>query len=305
MEHAQIYHDLAEAVRIALRDFGEGILKEDRLIGILKDYHGFQCFPQGEFIVRTLIYDGSLNRIYSVVLNKKDQITDFSHRETERIARQYGFSYSLIKTILKSLLLGMGVEIHPSSDGLQLPGRTPSPTGKKTGSVNSKPSTSGSSYQRRNAQSAANTTVTNNGGTVGNPNGGASNIMNVFLGVGTAFTLMVLGPVLMLKGCDGNESEYMPRYETYTVSDIIDTNAGDFPDTSNIHYSTVEKEAVKQKGLEEKQTTKVKKPIDPRFQNPDGTYKQPWEYSKYLDDDESEEYEEGYEDGYDDAMDEM
>ena len=42
---------LAESIRIALRDFGEGILME-RMMGVLKDYQGFWDFPQGNEAVK-------------------------------------------------------------------------------------------------------------------------------------------------------------------------------------------------------------------------------------------------------------
>lgn len=43
---------LAESIRIALRDFGEGILMENRMMGVLKDYQGFWDFPQGNEAVK-------------------------------------------------------------------------------------------------------------------------------------------------------------------------------------------------------------------------------------------------------------
>lgn len=91
---------------------------------------------------------------------------------------------------------------------------------------------------------------------------------------------------------------------------------GVFPDgafETNLTYDTtyyIKEDIISSDDASDKNQEDVKnssqKRIDPRFQHPDGTYKQPWEYAAEFDDDEDEDdYEEGYDDGYEDALDEM
>lgn len=47
--------NLATAIGIAVKDFGRGILDQQRLIGILKDYQAFRQLTFAEHIIRTLI----------------------------------------------------------------------------------------------------------------------------------------------------------------------------------------------------------------------------------------------------------
>ena len=102
---------LEESVRIALRDFGVGILAEDRLMGILKDYQGFRYFSAAEYIVRTLIADGTFSRLHSAASGDK-KIQDYLLRETARLNRKYGFSRTYLQRILLSFTAGFGYPIY-------------------------------------------------------------------------------------------------------------------------------------------------------------------------------------------------
>ncbi len=114
MEKSQIDGKLAEAVRIAARDFGEGIFSEERLIGILLDYLALQSFPGGEFIIRTLIKDGSLGRLASYVQNHKNNLDEYLCREAARLNTDYGFSKNYVTKVLASFCVGMGAELNTS-----------------------------------------------------------------------------------------------------------------------------------------------------------------------------------------------
>lgn len=95
---------LAEAVRIAVRDFGEEILTEDRLIGVLKDYHALLDSQGDEFIIRTLIKEGSLSMLLTEVKNNSTHLKEFIPRESDKITRKYGFAKESVTKILASFV---------------------------------------------------------------------------------------------------------------------------------------------------------------------------------------------------------
>ena len=148
------------------------------------------------------------------------------------------------------------------------------------------------------------------------PSGTKRSLFNIVMVVGIAIILFALALVLMMRGCDGNESEPYSE-EIIAIPYVVDSIEDISMDSSLDYQHSIDLESESQlKDGQDKtysgeadngsqSSTSKKKPIDPRFQNPDGTYKQPWEYAKYFDDDESDDYEEGYEEGYDDAMDEL
>ena len=155
--------------------------------------------------------------------------------------------------------------------------------------------------------------VNNNNPSNPRPSATNRNPLKIFLVVAAILILLVLGFVFIMHRCDGNGSEE-PFDDMYYIPTVPDSVAYD---TIIEYYQSTDPGIEDQSngtpdntrfGGAEGQTQNSeakKKPIDPRFQNPDGTYKQPWEYSEYFDDDEGDDYEEGYEDGYDDALDEF
>lgn len=104
----QVDKKMAEAVRIAVRDFGEEVLTEDRLIGVLKDYRARLDSQGEEFIIRTLIKDGSLSMLLKEVKNNSNNFEDYLHRETGKVTRKYGFAKESVAKILASFCVGLG-----------------------------------------------------------------------------------------------------------------------------------------------------------------------------------------------------
>ena len=287
---------LAESIRIALRDFGEGILMENRMMGVLKDYQGFWDFPQGEFIVRTLIADGTLARIYELYNNKNGTRHGHLNRETQRIARQYGFSYSLINTVLFSFLKGMGISDESNTH--------------KHNDSNKELAQSTTSHIILDKQKIPKTKSARQGtNSISNqPPYDSYNLLKFVIGW-IIITIISIAAIILVqvhsKDVQVNQNSGSLPNLNIAVDSLIKEEFS-YIDNDTIQFKTSKDDTpVDQKVKSTEKPNEKEKPIDPRFQYPDGTYKQPSEYMKYFNEDyEDEESDDGYEDGYDDALDE-
>ncbi len=99
---------LTEALAKAIRDFGESILHERRLIGILKDLRAFvECQP-AELIIRIMIESNSMGRFKEARTRSGKELEEFLLRETATHANQFGFSETWLDSVFRSVLAGIG-----------------------------------------------------------------------------------------------------------------------------------------------------------------------------------------------------
>lgn len=100
--------DLATAIEIAVRDFGGGVLDQQRLIGILKDYHAFRQMTYAEHITRTLIGRHFLLKLKGLTYHDKEDVHAAVCRESISLANEYGYSVDKVERTIVSILAGIG-----------------------------------------------------------------------------------------------------------------------------------------------------------------------------------------------------
>ncbi|MDE6342404.1 MAG: hypothetical protein K2K93_08810 [Muribaculaceae bacterium] len=263
----RIDKQLEESVRIALRDFGVGILAEDRLMGILKDYQGFRYFSAAEYIVRTLIADGTFSRLHSAASGDK-KVQDYLLRETARLNRKYGFSRTYLQRILLSFTAGFGYPVYNIKiEDIKI-------VGNKDTEANQSPRPQPQPQPTPKPNSNSNTTKTPGGNARKNPSAGWSFRRAMII------SGILLAGVCILSFYDisANKDNNNPLIKEVPVDDQTDTIV-------TAHADTIDHDLINE--ILEKYAK----------HNQKGRWRESTESEDY-----ESEYEEGYEDGYEDGL---
>ena len=136
MQTKKLYPNLVDATSTIIKQFGHGIVHEERFVNILSDLNPDRDNPALFRIIKASIQDDHLKMVLSANANNiEHQIATAS----SILAKQYGYDQTLVENILFSLAVGFGTISVKEFNTINNPKPKPAPTKPKPNKQKIKP----------------------------------------------------------------------------------------------------------------------------------------------------------------------
>lgn len=99
--------ELYDNILMVISEFGNDIVKQERFVSILCDYHSFSDMPATKIILHDIIKDGYGEKLYDFTINKDENFQIKVKSYIMNLVRNYGFNTDLVDYVFNCLLYGL------------------------------------------------------------------------------------------------------------------------------------------------------------------------------------------------------